>query len=96
MHCCLVLGLLCCAANQTYAQWVQLNLGNYSFYTDWVFSEPRIVGFDPFLLHGYGQYRKGVMQLGLLQMPEVKAPYIALGKAIQQNANASRAAQDVP
>ena len=31
--------------NQTYAEWVQLNLGNLSFYTQWVASEPRIVGF---------------------------------------------------
>jgi parallel beta-helix repeat protein len=72
--------------NQTYGEWVQLNLGNFSFYTNWVFSEPRIVGFDPFLLHGYGEVQKGAMQLGMLQMPEVKRPYMSLGKAIQQNA----------
>ena len=41
---------------------------------------------DPFLLHGFGESQKGQMQLGLLQMPEVTKPYIALGKAIQQNA----------
>jgi hypothetical protein len=36
--------------NQTYAQWLELNLGNLSFYKRWAFNETRIAGFDPWPL----------------------------------------------
>jgi len=36
--------------NQSYSEWITLNLGNLTFYRDWAFREPRIVGFDPWPL----------------------------------------------
>ena len=69
--------------NQTYAQWVSLNLGNLSFYTSWAFNETRIEGFDPWpLATGHESSTSAFTDLGLLEMPEVYAAYKSLGEAI--------------
>jgi hypothetical protein len=69
--------------NQTYAQWVSLNLGNLSFYTSWAFNETRIEGFDPWpLATGHESTTSAFTDLGLLEMPEVYAAYKSLGEAI--------------
>lgn len=67
--------------NQTYAQWLQLNRGNFTFYRDWAFSDDRIVGFDPWPLGAAGPNTSST-SLGLLDMPEILAEYKALGEAI--------------
>jgi hypothetical protein len=67
--------------NQTYAEWLELNHGNFSFYTQWGFTDERIVGFDPWPLSAGGS-NSSSMALGLLGMPEVLAEYKALGAAI--------------
>ena len=63
------------------AEWVSLNMGNFSFYRDWAFSDPRIIGFDPWPLAPGGPNTSS-MALGLLGLPEVLAEYKALGQAI--------------
>ena len=69
--------------NQSYAQWVSLNLGNLSFYRDWAFNETRIEGFDswPLSIH-HASMKSADTDLGLLEMPEVLREYRALGSAI--------------
>ena len=67
--------------NQTWAQWMELNQGNYSFYTQWAFTEPRIVGFDPWPLDSGGPNTSS-MALGLLGLPKILKEYKALGKQI--------------
>ena len=69
--------------NQSYAQWVSLNLGNFSFYRDWAFNETRIEGFDswPLSIH-HASTKSADTDLGLLEMPEVLREYRALGSAI--------------
>ena len=74
--------------NQSYAQWLELNRGNYTFYRDWAFSDKRIVGFDPWPLTAGGGNTSS-MALGLLEMPEILAEYTALGKAILARARDS-------
>lgn len=69
--------------NQTYAQWVSLNMGNLSFYTSWAFNETRIEGFDPWpLAAGHASTTSAFTDLGLLEMPEIYAAYKSLGEAI--------------
>jgi hypothetical protein len=69
--------------NQTYAQWLSLNLGNLSFYRNWAFNETRIEGFDPWPLSiGDSSTESADTDLGLPEMPEVYAAYKSLGAAI--------------
>ena len=42
LYCCNVGG----CTDQSYAEWLALNQGNFSFYTGWAFAEPRIIGSD--------------------------------------------------
>eukprot|EP01051_Picozoa_sp_SAG22_P011846 SAG22_NODE_1177_length_5246_cov_48.458908_5_plen_143_part_00 len=71
--------------NQSYSQWLELNMGNFSFYRDWGFSDERIVGFDPWPLQPNGPPTSSEA-LGLLGMPEILKEYTALGKAIVDRA----------
>ena len=61
-------------ANQSYAEWLELNHGNFTFYRDWAFSDERIIGFDPFPLYGCVTekcHATTSMGVGLMQMPEI-------------------------
>lgn len=71
--------------NQTYDQWVQLNLGNLSYYTAWAAEDQRIIGFDPWRL--VGAFDNSSYRLGLLDMPEVLSAYQKLGRDVRKNAN---------
>eukprot|EP01048_Picozoa_sp_COSAG05_P032657 COSAG05_NODE_12644_length_460_cov_0.573407_1_plen_64_part_00 len=54
------------------------------------FSDPRIVGFDPWPLQPGGANTSS-MALGLLEMPEILLEYKALGKQIVAGAGPVRA-----
>jgi hypothetical protein len=60
--------------NQSYAEWLELSRGNFTFYRDWAFSDERIIGFDPFPLYGCVTekcHATTSMGVGLMQMPEI-------------------------
>ena len=80
-HACTASGPSVWCTNQTYSEWLELNNGNFTFYRDWAFSDPRIIGFDPWPLQPGGSNTSS-MALGLLGMPEILAEYKALGKQI--------------